>query len=77
MDQEFNNLINQNKLNKINNNIYLTNKQIDILKNHQINYQNCQDLKELLFLIDDIEDEEIEEIALEISELNYYQYTNK
>ena len=77
MDQEFNNLINQNKLNKINNNIYLTNKQIDILNNHQINYQNCQDLKELLFLIDDIDDEEIEEIALEISELNYYQYTNK
>ena len=77
MEQEFNNLINDNKINKINDHIYLTNKQIEVLNNHQINYQDCHDLKELLFLMDDIDDEEIDEIALEISELDYYQYTNK
>lgn len=77
MEQEFNNIINENKINKINDSIYLTNKQIEVLQNHQIAYQNCHDLKELLFLIDDIDDEEIEEIAMDISELNYYQYTNK
>ena len=77
MEQEFNNLINDNKINKINDHIYLTNKQIEVLNNHQINYQDCNDLKELLFLMDDIDDEEIDEIALEISELDYYQYTNK
>ena len=77
MEQEFNNLINDNKINKINGHIYLTNKQIEVLNNHQINYQDCHDLKELLFLMDDIDDEEIDEIAMDISELNYYQYTNK
>ena len=77
MEQEFNNIINDNKINKINDHIYLTNKQIEVLNNHQINYQDCHDLKELLFLIDDIDDEEIDEIAMDISELNYYQYTNK
>ena len=77
MEQEFNNIINDNKINKINDHIYLTNKQIEVLNNHQINYQDCHDLKELLFLMDDIDDEEIDEIAMDISELNYYQYTNK
>ena len=77
MEQEFNNIINENKINKINEHIYLTNKQIEVLNNHQINYQDCHDLKELLFLMDDIDDEEIDEIAMDISELNYYQYTNK
>ncbi len=77
MEQEFNNIINENKINKINDHIYLTNKQIEVLNNHQINYQDCHDLKELLFLMDDIDDEEIDEIAMDISELNYYQYTNK
>ncbi len=77
MEQEFNNIINDNKINKINDHIYLTNKQIEVLNNHQVNYQNCHDLKELLFLMDDIDDEEIDEIAMDISELNYYQYTNK
>ena len=77
MEQEFNNIINDNKINKINDHIYLTNKQIEVLNNHQVNYQDCHDLKELLFLMDDIDDEEIDEIAMDISELNYYQYTNK
>ena len=77
MEREFNNIINDNKINKINDHIYLTNKQIEVLNNHQINYQDCHDLKELLFLMDDIDDEEIDEIAIDISELNYYQYTNK
>ena len=61
----------------INQNIYLTNKQIETLNNHQINFQNCQNLQELLFLINDNDDDDIEEIASEISELNYYQYTKK
>ena len=77
MEQNINQIINQNKLQKINDNIYLTNKQINILNKNKINYQKCQNLKEILFLINDIEDEEIEQIAQELSELNYYQYTNK
>lgn len=57
------------------NNIYLTQKQIDKLDYYNIPYKNCNSVNELLFLISGNED--LDDIALEISEFNYYHNTNK
>lgn len=63
--------------------IQLTNKEIDILNQYHIPYQNCQSLKEVLYEIEavlddmDIVDEELELISESISERDYYQNTNK
>ena len=54
---------------------YLTQKQIDKLDYYNIPYKNCKSVNELLFLISG--NEELDDIALEISEFNYYHNTNK
>lgn len=83
---EINNLINQtiknNKLIKINNNIFLTNFEIDILKTYKINFEICKNYQELLFFIEEeleLNDDatDLEQITLTISERNYYQNTHK
>ena len=75
--------INDNKLKKINN-IYLSNRQIDILNMYNIDYKNVTDIKQLIFKIEDylyennyIETDELENLSLELSEFNYYYNTNK
>ena len=63
------------------NNLYLTEKQIDILSRYNIDYNKCTSMNELLYYIDEcleLEDsEELERISLEIAEANYYMNTNK
>ena len=56
-----------NKLIKVNNNLYLTNNQIDILKKYNIDYETSVSLRDLMIKIEDILDYE-EEIP-ELSEL--------
>lgn len=76
--------IKDNKLNKINN-IYLSNRQIQILDRYNIKYQNVIDIKELIFQVEDyINDnylcgdlEDLENLSQELSEFNYYYNTNK
>lgn len=76
--------IRDNKLNKVNN-IYLSNKQIDVLDKYNINYKNVVDISELIFKIEMyIEDNytheqlsDLENLSLELSEFNYYYNTNK
>ena len=76
--------IKDNKLNKVNN-IYLSNKQIDVLDKYNINYKNVVDISELIFKIEMyIEDNythdqlsDLENLSLELSEFNYYYNTNK
>ena len=74
------NIIEDNKINKINDNLYLTNKDIKILKKYNIDYLSST-LEELLFKIEMILNEEhideLENVSLSISEFNYYHNTNK
>ena len=74
---------NSNKLQRVNKNLMLTNKEIEVLSRYDINYSNCQNLKEVLFEIEeiigdmDIVDEDLDAISQTISERDYYQNTNK
>ena len=65
-DEEINEIakksIYDNKLNKISDNLYLSNRQIEILKRYEIDYKKFNDIKSLMY---------------ELSEFNYYHNTNK
>ena len=67
------------KLNKINDNLYLTNKEIEVLKRYDINYNTS--IEELMFNLEEIlnenDYEELEEVSNSSSEFNYYHNTNK
>lgn len=69
------------KLNKINDKLYLTNKQIEVLEKYDINYNT--DIESLMFELDEIlndsdgELSDLEEVSNAISEFNYYHNTNK
>ena len=87
MNEEIKNILNNidfknNKLIKINNNLYLTNNQIDILKRYKIDYETSNSLRDLMIKIENILDyeEEIPELVDlldKLSERNYYEFTNK
>jgi len=61
--------------------IVLTNKEIDVLKRNEIEYEKYTSVSELLYDIDEIlnytDDEELEVVSENISERNYYLNTNK
>ena len=69
------------KLNKINDKLYLTNKQIEVLERYDIDYHTS--IEELMFKLDEILNEsdgeytDLEEVSNSISEFNYYHNTNK
>ncbi len=67
------------KLNKINDNLYLTNKEIEVLDRYDIDYHTS--IEELLFNLDEIlnenDYEDLEEVSNSIAEFNYYHNTNK
>ena len=73
--------INNNKLHKINKNVFLTTFEMDILKTNNIPYENCSSYNSILFLLEEIllndDNPELEQISLSISERNYYQNTHK
>ncbi len=87
MNEEINDILNNidfenNKLIKINENLYLTNNQIDILKRYNIDYETSNSLRDLMIKIEDILDyeediPELEELLDKLSERNYYEFTNK
>ena len=59
MNEEIKNILNNidfnnNKLIKINNNLYLTNNQIDILKRYKIDYETSNSLRDLMIKIENI-----------------------
>lgn len=68
-------------LNKINDNLYLTNKEIEVLEKYEINYNT--NIEMLMFEIDEILNDsngeliDLEEVSNSISEFNYYHNTNK
>lgn len=62
-------------------NLYLTQKEIAILKWYEIDYNNCHTEKELLYRIEQILQEEeaveLEQVSIAIAERDYYQNTQK
>lgn len=82
LDTHIKNTINNNKLVKINNNVFLTNYEIEILEMHKIEYLTCNNYQNILYFIEEeLEQndniEELEQILLSISERHYYQNTHK
>jgi len=70
------------ELTKINDNLYLSKKQIDVLDRYDIEYKS-KSIDSLMFEIDEILNDsydellDLEDIASEISEFNYYHNTKK
>ena len=67
------------KLNRINDNLYLTNKEIEVLERYDINYNTT--IEELMFNLEEIlnenDYEDLEEVSNSIAEFNYYHNTKK
>lgn len=67
------------------NGLLLTDEQIQILKNHNINYEQYTNLSSLIFKIEEYITEvqgymditDIDEVSKQLSEQNYYNNTNK
>ncbi|MBR2712693.1 MAG: hypothetical protein IKE73_03180 [Bacilli bacterium] len=70
------------KLNKINDNLYLSKKQMITLDNYKIDYRN-KTIEELLFEIENVLEDsydellDLEELSIELAEFNYYHNTKK
>lgn len=65
------------------NNIYISEEQINVLRNYDINIENYINLNELMYDIEDClnncyeEMEDLEWVSQTLSEYNYYNNTNK
>lgn len=72
---------NANAFKKVNDNLYLTNYQIDVLKRNEINPENYNSLKDIIYIAEEVYedtlDEELDLVLNELSERNYYENTNK
>ena len=86
MNEDIKNILNSidfnnNKLVKINNNLYLTNNQIELLSRYNIDYVTSNSLRDLMIKIENILDyediPELENLLNNLSERNYYENTNK
>ena len=66
---------------KVNKNIYLSQEQMDILDNYNINYKNCSSLSEIINQLEEIyedtEDDIISNLLDILEERNYYQNYKK
>ncbi len=68
-------------MNKINDKLYLSNNQIDILNRYNIEYKT-KSIEELLFDLEEIlndtpDYDDLENLSSELAEFNYYYNTNK
>ena len=72
---------NSHALVKINDNLMLTNYQIEVLKRNDIDIYNCLSLKDVIYLAEEAYestlDEELDNILNELVERNYYENTHK
>lgn len=85
-DEEINEIakksIYDNKLNKISDNLYLSNRQIEILKRYEIDYKKFNDIKSLMYEVETALEEvydadDLQALSIELYEFNYYHNTNK
>ena len=71
---------NKNKLVKVNEKLYLTNYQIEVINKYEIDFQNLN-LSSIIFLGEEILEEDdyddLDEVIRELAERNYYENTNK
>ena len=87
MDYNIDKLVNSldfksNILKDCGNGIFLTNFEISILNRYNIDYSKYNDLKGIIFEIEEIlnyevSDEDLEQVSKTIAERDYYQNTNK
>lgn len=55
------------------NKMYLSNNEIKTLEKYNVNYNNYDSLSSLIFDLNEIEgDDDLEQLAIELSEFNYY-----
>lgn len=80
-EEDFTNIVEQNKLVHIKDNLYLTNYQREVLEEYHIHYQNVKSNKDLLFYLSEIgsdeEYDELENVARELADYSYYHETHK
>lgn len=58
--------------------MYLSNNEIKTLEKYNVNYNNYDNLSSLIFDLNEIEgDDDLEQLAIELSEFNYYNNQNK
>ena len=80
-EEDFTQMVEQNKLVHIKDNLYLTNYQREVLEEYHIPYQNVKSNKDLLFYLSEIgSDEEYDEhenVARELADYSYYHETHK
>ena len=77
--------IENKELKQRNNGLLLSDEQINILKNHNINYEQYNTLESLIFKIEEYINDvqgymditDIDQVSQELSEQNYYNNTNK
>lgn len=70
----------KNSINYINGEIVLTNREVELLNDLEIDYKAYTSMSSLINAIEDViddEDHEIEEILKDMSDRNYYLNTNK
>ena len=70
---------NKNAISYINGEIVLTNREVELLKSLDINYESFTSMISLINAVDelDLDDPEIEEILKDMQDRNYYLNTNK
>ena len=80
LDKELDEIFKANELEKINDKLYLTRNQIDILNRNDIEYKS-KSIDQLIFELEDIlnyeDNDELDRLSSELSEFNYYHNTNK
>ena len=60
------------------NKMYLSNNEIKTLEKYNVNFNNYDSLSSLIFDLNEIEgDDDLEQLAIELSEFNYYNNQNK
>lgn len=82
IDELVKNVYNDKEMLKMRGNgIYLSDNDINILNRYNINYKKYSSLKSLIFDIEQILNEEeikeLDDISKKLSEISYYEYTNK
>ena len=80
-EEDFTQMVEQNKLVHIKDNLYLTNYQREVLEEYHIPYQNVKSNRDLLFYLSEIgsdeEYDELENVARELADYSYYHETHK
>lgn len=64
---------------KVNDDLYLSENDIELLELYKIPYRDCKSLNEIIYFINNMEDfdDELEDLCSKLGERNYYLNTNK